>query len=247
MTHPFEIRNEIEVAAEPDAVWEALTTGPGIDGWFLGVGNEVERRLGGRIRLSYGDQGSGESTITAFEPGRRFAHRGDAGPDGTFHAMEYEIEGRGGSTIVRLVHSGFLGDDWEAEYEALGEGDFMYLHLLAQYVRYFAGRQASAITTWEPEADREQAMRAFRTGLGLGDDATQGDRVSVRPEGLPPIEGVIDFTSGSILGVRTDDGLLRFLHAPQGVAYVGHHLYDLATDPSATQQAWRDWLRRHLS
>jgi hypothetical protein len=47
--------------------------------------------------------------------------------------------------------------------------------------------------------------------------------------------------------VRTDDGLLRFLHAPQGVAYVGHHLYDLDADPAVTQQAWRDWLRRHLS
>ena len=29
-------------------------------------------------------------------------------------AFEYLIEGRdGGSTVLRLVHSGMLGDDWE--------------------------------------------------------------------------------------------------------------------------------------
>ena len=67
------------------------------------------------------------------------------------HAMEYMIEGRaGGTTKVRLVHSGFLGDDWEAEYEALTEGDFMYLLQMAQYVEHFRGRQGAAVAAAQP-------------------------------------------------------------------------------------------------
>ena len=42
-------------------------------------------------------------------------------------ADRQDREGHGGTTTVRLVHGGFLADDWEAEYDALNEGDAMYL------------------------------------------------------------------------------------------------------------------------
>jgi uncharacterized protein YndB with AHSA1/START domain len=48
MAHPFEIRNEIEVDATPEEVWEAIATGPGVDSWFMGR-NEVEPRQGARL------------------------------------------------------------------------------------------------------------------------------------------------------------------------------------------------------
>ena len=31
MTHPFEVREEFTVDATPDEVWQAITTGPGVD------------------------------------------------------------------------------------------------------------------------------------------------------------------------------------------------------------------------
>ena len=88
--------------------------------------NEVEPHGGGAVRHSL--MGSTQtSTVTAWEPAKRFSHQSAEGPDGTFMAFDYLIEGRqGGSTVLRLVHSGFLGGDWEAQYDALKKGDGMY-------------------------------------------------------------------------------------------------------------------------
>ena len=242
MAHPFEVRKEIEIDASPEEIWEAIATGNGIDGWFLGTGNEVEPREGGRVLLDFGDAGSGGSTVTAWDPPRHFAHKGDAAPDGSLHAMEYVIEGRGGRTLVRLVHSGFLGGDWETEYDSLSEGDFMYLHQLGQYVKYFRGRRPIVLSLWRPdEPDRERTLAAFGKALGLPADPQEGDRVQAAPRGLPPIDGVVDFRSPGIIGVRTDDALYRFLHTPQKVAFLGHHIYLDGIDADATRQVWQSW------
>ena len=49
MAHPFEVRVEIEIEATPQQAWEAITTGRGMDAWFMGS-NEIEPRLGGAVR-----------------------------------------------------------------------------------------------------------------------------------------------------------------------------------------------------
>ena len=244
MPHPFEVRNELEVDATPEQVWEAIATGAGIDGWFLGTGNEVEPRVGGRVRISFGEE-FGPSTVTTWDPPRRFGHRGDPAPDGSLHAFEYEIEGRGGKTLVRIVHSGFLGDDWEAEYEALTEGDFMYLQLMAQWIAYFRGRPVTTFGVFRPETrGREQAMALFQRGLGLTGSPAVGNPVRFPLDGQPPVDGVVDFTTASIVGVRTGDALYRFLYSPQGVVYAGHHLYRPSVDEAAAKAAWQAWLDR---
>jgi hypothetical protein len=146
------------------------------------------------------------------------------------------------------VHSGFLGDDWEAEYDAIGEGDFMYLHLMAQYVKHFRGRPATVVSLWRPDApDHERTLAGFRRALGLPATVTKGDPVRVAPDGIGPIEGVVDFVSHGILGVRTDDALYRFLHSPQKVAFLGHHIYRDEIDPLVTKQAWQAWLDRSFA
>ena len=107
------------------------------------------------------------------------------------HALEFTLEGRSGTTTVRFVHSGFLGDDWESEYEALAEGDAMYIHQLAEYVRFFRGR---------PVADRRALpARHHRPAGGDGDPPRRhgprrrasrvGDAVRLEPAGLGPVEG----------------------------------------------------------
>jgi uncharacterized protein YndB with AHSA1/START domain len=243
MPHEFEVRKEIEFQATPEEVWEAIATGAGIDGWYLGTGNQVEPRLGGKVRISFGSE-SGESTVTAWDPPIHFAHRGDPHPDGTFHAMEYTVEGRaGGMTVVRLVHSGFLGDDWESEYDALNEGDFMYLHQMAQYVTYFRGRSAKIVTAWRSDTDREQGLATLHAAMGVSDSPKEGDPVRFAAEGIPAIDGVVDFVSPNLLGFRASDALYRFQIAP-GFAYAGHHLFGDGVDVEATTAAWQAWLDR---
>src|SRR6266508_1792001 len=99
-----------------------------VDSWFMGR-NEIGPRQGGAVRTDFGGFVM-ESTITAWEPGKRLAYQSAEGPEGTLMAFEYLIEGRGGGkTAIRFVHSGFLGGDgWEAEYDALKKGDPAYLH-----------------------------------------------------------------------------------------------------------------------
>jgi uncharacterized protein YndB with AHSA1/START domain len=241
MAHPFEIKDEIEVEATPEEVWEAIATGPGIDSWFMGK-NEVEPREGGTARMALPGFAF-ESTVTVWDPPKRFATRSPEGEDGSVHAFEYLIEGRGqGTTVVRIIHSGFLGDNWEAEYDGLKEGDPAYFHKLAQYLTYFKGRTATPVGVYGPNVpDREHAWKTLRTGLGLAGPVAVGDRVRLTPEGLPPMEGVVDYLSPSFLGVRTDDGLYRFIHGFEGTVVLGHHIF-ADVDPEETEQAWQSWL-----
>jgi uncharacterized protein YndB with AHSA1/START domain len=243
MAHEFEIKDEITVDATPEEVWEAIATGPGIDSWFMGR-NEIEPREGGKARTTLAGF-TMESTVTTWDPPKRLVLRSPQGEDGSLHAFEYIIEGRGkGSTVVRWVHSGFLGDNWEAEYDGLREGDPMYFHKLAQYLTYFRGQKATPVDVYGPQvADRDHAWEVFRRGLGLAGPVALDDKVRLTPEGLPPIEGVVDYLSPSFLGVRTGDGLYRFILGFDGTVVLGHHVFS-NVDQNEAEEAWRSWLTR---
>jgi hypothetical protein len=196
-----------------------------------------------------GDQ-TEESTVTAWEPRERFAHRSGESEDGTFMAFEYLIEGRDqGSTVLRLVQSGFLGDDWETEYEAMKESWDIYLHALAQYLAYFPGRAATVVSAVRPQAAaREHAWEVLKSDLGLAGTVTEGDQVRLTVAGLPPVEGIVDYAGlPTFLGVRTGDALYRFIHSGPlrgDVVVVGHHIFSDDADAEETEKAWQSWLDR---
>jgi hypothetical protein len=189
-----------------------------------------------------------EATVTAWDPPRRFAFETGEGEDGRFMAFEYLIESRrGGSTVIRFVHSGFLaGDGWETEYEALKSGDPMYVQKLAEYLTYFRGRRGVPISAFGPQVDRERAWTVFKQALGLAGDVAEGDQVRVTPDGLAPIEGLVDHVSPETLGVRTSDGLYRFIHGLGGTVVLGHHIFS-DVDQQATEQAWQSWVDRSFA
>jgi uncharacterized protein YndB with AHSA1/START domain len=243
MTHEFEITEEIDLDATPEQVWAAIATGPGIDSWFMGH-TEVEPREGGRNNMSllgYDQQ----STVTAWEPGKRFAFRGDTNPDGTFMAFEYLIEGRdGGSTVLRFVHNGLLGDDWESEYDALKEGDPMYLKKLATYVANFPDRTSHAnLFLPGPEVpDGDHVWSAYQSLLGLTGPATKGAEVRVSVPGLPTADGVVAFVHlPTYVGVRTADGIHTLMHA-RGTVFIEYHGYTDDQDEKEIEAAWQSWL-----
>lgn len=245
MGKPFELQHRIEVDATPEEVWEAIATGPGVDSWFMGR-NEIEPREGGTVRMKVGGGRWDEATVTAWEPPTRFASRTPEGPDGAFHAFEYIVEGRDkGSTVVRWVHSGFLGENWEKEYEGLSEGDPMYFDKLRVYLTYFRGRTATPVGVFGPAVpDRDQAWQTYYRGLGLPGPVAQNDEVHLTPAGLPELHGVVDWVSRDFLGVRTEDGIYRFMHISVfgGPTGVGHHIFAKDLDQGDTERAWREWL-----
>jgi uncharacterized protein YndB with AHSA1/START domain len=243
MTHEFEIRDEITLDATPDQVWDAIATGPGIDSWFMGH-TEVDPREGGRGSFSVAGQ-TMRNTVTGWEPGKRFAFRGDDAPDGTFMAFEYLIEGReGGSSVLRFVHSGLLGDDWEAEYDALKEGDPMYLRKLAVYLKHFQGRTSAAnMFLFGPLVnDTERVWSAFASALGLAGEIPEGAQVRVAIDGLAPVDGVVEFTSvPHFAAVRTAEGMYMFVEG-QGMLVVEHHSYSDDVDGKEIESAWQSWM-----
>ncbi|MGH3927218.1 MAG: SRPBCC family protein, partial [Pseudonocardiaceae bacterium] len=241
--HEFETDNEITVDATPEQVWEAIATGQGIDSWFMGR-NEVEPREGGAVRMLDRDYFTAESTVTVWEPPNRLAYRSAEGEDGSFMAFEFLVEGRGqGSTVVRLVHNGFLGgDDWEAEYDALRKGDPMYLRTLGAYLTHFLGRTATPVSAWGPQQPgQEDVWEGFKRGLGLTGTVTEGDKVRFTLDGSPPVEGVVDYVLfPSFRGVRTSDGLYRFVGGG-GMVGVGHHIFS-AVEQEGAERTWQSWL-----
>lgn len=233
MTREFEIKKEVEVEGTPEQVWDAIATGPGIDSWFMGP-HTVDGRLGGRMSIDMGFFQEA-STITAWEPGKRFAYESDKGEDGTFHAMEYLIEGRDqGSTVLRFVHSGILGDGWGDEYlDQTSKGWDMYLFTMAEYVEHFAGRPGTYVFAQWPEG--EKSWPALLQALGVPEGAQVGDEVTLEPFG---VTGVVDYVVRhdvhQFLGVRGQDGLYRF----HGTNAVGHHLFGDATGQAEKWQAF---------
>ena len=244
MPREFELRKEITLDATPEQVWEAIATGPGIDAWFMGR-NQVEPREGGRTSMTIAGQ-TEDGVVTAWEPGRRFAYRGGSPDSAEFMAFEWLIEGRDdGTCVLRLVQSGVLGDDWETEYDALTKGWDMYLHQLAQYLGHFRGRSVAPVMAMAPGAgDAGHVWSVLSAGLGLDRPATEGDKVRLTPEGLAPIEGVVDYVSPEVLGVRTEDGLYRFIRGYEGSVAVGHHLFAGDVDQEEAERAWQAWLSR---
>ncbi len=244
MGKAFELEHRIDVEATAEEVWEAIATGPGVDAWFMGR-NEIEPHQGGRVRMTLRGE-TDEATVTAWEPPTRFASRTPEATDGAFHAFEYIVEGRQkGSTVVRWVHSGFLGENWEQEYEGLSEGDPMYFDKLRVYLTYFRGRTATPVSAFGPVVpDRDEAWRTYRRGLGLEGPVAMHDVVHLTPAGLPELRGVVDWVSRDFLGVRTDDGIFRFMHISVfgGPTGVGHHVFVDGLDQAETERAWGEWL-----
>jgi hypothetical protein len=75
--------------------------------------------------------------------------------------------------------------------------------------------------------------------MGVSDSPREGDPVRFAAEGLPAIEGVVDFVSPNLLGFRGSDALYRFQIA--GFAYAGHHLFGDDVDADKTAAAWQAW------
>jgi uncharacterized protein YndB with AHSA1/START domain len=247
MGSDFEISLETTINATPEEVWDAIATGPGLDSWFMGR-NEVEPREGGTATMAMGDMFTAESTVVAWDPPHRVKTSSTPEADGSFMAMEYLVEGRGqGSTVVRLVHSGFLaGDNWEEEYDALRNGNPLYLRSLKQYVEHFRGRTATPVNVFgAPQPSEEVAWRKITSALGLPETVNEGDPVRFTVDDTQ-YAGVVDTVkTPSFLGVRTDDALLRFV-GRGGLMGVGHHLFDRPEDKAAAE-TWRAWLASALA
>ena len=239
MTHPFEVRDEMTLDAPPDQVWDAITSGPGVDSWLMGR-TEIDSESRTSTFEMFGN--TSRSAITVWEPGRHFATREEKNPDGTFMAMEWLIEARdGGGTVVRFVHSGELGEDWEAEYNGLSVGDHAYMTKLAVYIAHFAPRRAT-LSTFLPGPITKDSWAEMTAAVGAGADAADGQPARLTVPGIEPVDGVVEFVvPPSFVGMRTEDAIYTLIHGYNDMMFATAHYFD-DRDRSAETEAWQAWL-----
>lgn len=189
----FEI--EIDVAATPESLWNALASGPGLESWFAPEAR-VTPGVGGEILWSWSEFHRWPQRIEVWEPGRRLCTSypsAVAGPDGTPRPLflDFRLEGRGGRTTLRLVHSGFGPEaGFDGEYDGIRRGWPVELASLQLYLERHAGK-ARRLAWSRAELPLDHAVAWARlTG----------------PEGLACGVGVQDLAPGQPFRFTTTDG-----------------------------------------
>src|SRR4051794_27478337 len=216
MVKLFEVRWEGELPASPEDVWDAITRRA--DGFLWKI--EYEPFVGGSERgLTVGG-----GRVTGWEPERHFATRPrpETERDG-LNELDYRLEPLGAATYLRYRHRAEVpADSYERQLAACRVHTAFYNHSLGQYACYFAGREPAYVSV-EAHTSFVQVRRA----LGLADDVVAGDPVTLTPEGLEPIEGVVDYATGPFLGIRGADALYRVYgrDAWGGPVGLAHHLF----------------------
>jgi uncharacterized protein YndB with AHSA1/START domain len=212
---PRKIEKRIEINAPPEAVWKALTDAQELMRWFP-LNAKVTPGKGGSIFFSWGPPYEGENLIDVWDPPRRLklidnsivnAYGQEAWQKITGEvsqvAMDFILEGAGGRTVLRLVHSGFgQNANWEDEYDATNRGWDFELGGLKHYLERHAGLDRRCI--WERfriESTREEVWKKMSGTSGLFqtgnfDKFHNGDRFEAVLNGGQEFRGrVIDIDS----------------------------------------------------
>lgn len=142
------IDERLEIAAPPAQVWKALSEAEQLIRWFAPRA-EVEPGAGGSVRLSWDTLEPGDKAaelhcqIELWEPEKCLRLVSELAP-GFQMVVEYRLEGRGGHTLLRLVHSGFGSDaDWDDEFDTTQGGWRFFLRALRYYLLHQFGRRRS--------------------------------------------------------------------------------------------------------
>lgn len=216
------IETETEIAAPVSAVWKALTEARELARWFP-LEADVEPGPGGSIWMSWGELFQGRSRIEIWEPERHLRvgwmqPEGESRPVRT--AVDYYLEGRGGATLLRLVHSGFgRGESWHEEYDGTRRGWRFELRSLRHYLERHRGR------------DRRVAWSLISVP---GSARAAWDRLTSE-DGLLAEGSLTGHTEGDDYAIRTATG-----QALRGTV----HVYDPPTDFSGTVHNLNDGLFR---
>ena len=151
-TRAFEMT--IEIAVSPDAVWQALTDPVEITRWFASHA-DVEPGAGGTWMISWDGNWPWKTAIEIWEPNRRlrlvdrnarpYDIEGRAVDESVAPmpiALDWHIDGRDGTTTLRLVHSGFgRGGAWDDEFDGVSVGWPLELNGLKHYLERHRGER----------------------------------------------------------------------------------------------------------
>ncbi|MET0414916.1 MAG: hypothetical protein ABW022_02700 [Actinoplanes sp.] len=225
MGKAFESRWTVDLPGTPEQAWEAITVHTGAWLWPI----SYEPREGG---AETGLNGNG-GTVTAWDPPRRLGVRSVEGDN----ELEYRLDG------THLVHTHigeFAEDEYALQLDSCRQHVDFYLHTLGEYLGHFAGSPAVFVSLDAPEG---VGFATVRQALGLPATLTVGERVRLTPDGLTPIDGVVDYATPSFAGVRSADALYRFFGRDTWGWPVGVSVHSFADDnEDGIRKSWQVFL-----
>jgi uncharacterized protein YndB with AHSA1/START domain len=153
---------EIAINAPVEAVWKALTDAEELTRWFPQQAR-VTPGVGGKILLSWPGITDWHLNIEQWQPNQHLRAvydlqadvivKTDEAPEPAIKlaeaskgkplqlAVDYFLQDRGGTTALRLVHSGFgKGSPWDEEYDGISWGWLKELRSLRHYLEYHRGK-----------------------------------------------------------------------------------------------------------
>lgn len=216
------IELEIEVPGTPEAVWQAIATGPGVSSWY--VPHTIEPVAGGAMTASFGESPEMQvnGRVAAWDAPNRLVLDGGDPSEGL--VFEWLVEASdGGSCVVRLINSGFgQGDEWDDQYDAMHEGWLIFLSNLRLHLAHHAGEAAvpSLPMTYVP-VDAETAWETLAEALGLPPTADEGAEVATAGDGVPRLAGTVTSIANPNAIDRTAKYLLRLAEPLPGTAFIG--------------------------
>lgn len=149
-TPPRQFEQTLDIQVPREAVWQALTSGAEIVRWFAPEAS-VDPQVGGVVGWTWRDHFDWQQTIDAIEPGKHLRTRYDAwrsngeADDPLF--IDFHLEGEGGTTTLRVVHSGFTADSsFDQEFEGISRGWPIELSSLRLYLERHRGKDRQL--TW---------------------------------------------------------------------------------------------------
>ena len=247
---------ETEVPGTPEEVWRMIATGPGISAWFVPA--RVEERQGGEAVLDFGPGMESKSTITQWDPPRRFAaeNEGGMGPGSPSMATEWTVAAQAGGTCrVRVVHSWFASnDDWDGQFEGVEHGWPAYFRILKLYLAHFGGQPTGNVQLMALSAEsKPAAWGRLLAALGL-ERTTAGQRFeTATAQGAPRLAGIVERVAHG----EHEELLLRLEEPTPGVGHlfampmggqvflsVRFYLYGAQAKAVAPREAttWQEWL-----
>ena len=239
MTHPFEVSDEITVDATPDQVWQAITSGPGVDSWLMGR-TEIDSANRTSTFDMFGE--ASRARITAWEPGHRYATEEEKKPGWHVHGRRVAdrvARWRRGSGAIRAQRSAGRGLGGRVQ-RAVDRRPRLpdQARGLPQALRT-AHRQDVAVPAGTHHRrfldgyDRRgrASARTWPTGNRRGSPCPASSRSRGRSSSW----------CAGFVGMRTDDAMYVLIHGYNNMVFATAHYFDDG-DRSAETEAWQNWL-----